>query len=92
MDMRVDREDSCEKLMAPAEDAPENEDDDEAANDDEGNVFNQDCEPMRRAPKPYQPTCQEVEEHNETHYPYRSWCRWCREGKALGEQHRRDSR
>ncbi len=28
-------------------------------------------------PAPYQPTRQEIEEHNLTHLPCRSWCRHC---------------
>ena len=55
----------------------------------EDDVVCEDVQPMRRAPRPYQPTRQEVEDHNETHYPYRSWCKFCNEGKGTGEQHGR---
>ena len=41
---------------------------------------------MRRAPRPHQPTPREIEDHNETHYPPRTWCKFCVEGKSLGEQ------
>ena len=42
-------------------------------------------EPLRIAPSPILPSAAEVEEHRVTHIPYRSWCRECVEGKALGE-------
>ena len=42
-------------------------------------------EPLRIAPSPILPSAAEVEEHRITHIPYRSWCRECVEGKALGE-------
>jgi hypothetical protein len=47
---------------------------------------NEEAEPLRMAPDPGQPTETEVEEHRVTHHPYRSWCKECVEGKALGEQ------
>ena len=37
----------------------------------------EDCEPMKKAPQVYLPNPREIEEHNVTHYPYRSWCKWC---------------
>ena len=40
------------------------------------------------AADPFLPSAAEVEEHRITHMPYRSWCRECVEGKAIGE-HRR---
>ena len=43
-------------------------------------------EPLRIAPSPQRPSAADVEEHRVTHIPYRSWCRECVEGKALGEQ------
>ena len=46
-----------------------------------------------RAPKaardPKQPTKVEVEEHNLTHVPFRTWCKFCIWGKACDRQHRR---
>ena len=53
---------------------------------EEDDTQREDCEPMRRAPRPYQPTPREVEDHNETHYPPRSWCKFCVRGKSLGQQ------
>ena len=37
---------------------------------------------------PMQPTAAEVEQHRITHLPFRSWCRECVEGRALGERRR----
>ena len=50
-------------------------------------------EPLKIAPSPQKPSATDVEEHRVTHIPYRSWCRECVEGKALGEQrgHAKDS-
>ncbi len=33
-------------------------------------------------PDPYQPTKEEVDQHNLTHLPYRSWCRHCVRGRG----------
>ena len=43
-------------------------------------------EPVKIAPSPVLPSASEVEDHRITHAQYRSWCRECVEGKALGEQ------
>ena len=43
-------------------------------------------EPLRVAPSPQRPSATDVEEHRVTHIPFRSWCRECVEGRALGEQ------
>ena len=45
----------------------------------------EDTEPLRVKREVYSPTASEVEDHRKTHYPYRSWCRECVEGHALGE-------
>ena len=46
-----------------------------------------------RAPEvlrdPGAPTLQEVEEHNITHMPFRSWCPRCVTGKAQERPHRK---
>jgi len=87
----------CEELLAPNVQAegeleiPEAavegaQGEEEATIDGEDGEVRQECEPMRRAPRPYQPTPMEIEEHNETHYPYRSWCIFCQLAKATGEQ------
>ena len=41
-----------------------------------------------RVPDPQLPHPDVVAEHNLDHTPYRSWCRWCVEGRGVGEQHR----
>ena len=46
----------------------------------------EDVQPVRTGPNPMKPSIEEVEAHRITHYPYRSWCRWCVWGKALGEK------
>ena len=43
-------------------------------------------EPLKEAPSPQKPSAADVKEHRVKHIPYRSWCRECVEGKALGEQ------
>ena len=46
----------------------------------------EDIEELRVAPSPTLPTESEVAEHRITHYPYRSWCKYCVMCKALGEK------
>ena len=38
---------------------------------------------------PGAPTAEEIEKHNVTHMPYRSWCPVCVEGRARDKHHRR---
>ena len=40
---------------------------------------------VMRAPKA--PSQSEIDEHNTTHCPYRSWCRWCVSGQAVTKGH-----
>ena len=47
-----------------------------------------DVEPINKASNPRLPSAADVEEHNRTHIPYRSWCKWCVEGRGRGDQHR----
>ncbi len=47
-----------------------------------------DVEPTNKAENPRLPSPADVAEHNRTHIPYRSWCKWCVEGRGRGEQHR----
>ena len=49
------------------------------------------AEPLRAAPSPILPPAAEVEEHRLTHTPFRSWCEFCKLGRGIGEQHRRDA-
>ena len=48
----------------------------------------EDSEPRRVAPDPGQPSAEEEAEHRIDHFPYRSWCRHCVEGRGTGEQHK----
>ena len=42
-------------------------------------------------PKPHKPSRAEVELHNKTHIPYRSWCPHCVRGRACNDPHREGS-
>ena len=42
----------------------------------------------RRMPHPSEPTEEAVREHEKTHLPFRSWCRWCVLGKAKSNPHK----
>ena len=42
----------------------------------------------RSAPSPGDPSQRQVEEHRRTHWPYRSWCKWCVLGRGRGTPHR----
>jgi hypothetical protein len=50
------------------------------AEDQEGAV-------VKVRPRPALPTPQEVESHNGTHHPYRSWCRHCVAGSGRRDGH-----
>ena len=54
--------------------------------EEENEIVSEEVEPLRIAPSPTRPSATDVEEHRVTHNPYRSWCRECVEGRALGEQ------
>ncbi len=49
---------------------------------------NQDDGVKRILPDPGQPTERQREEHRVYHWPYRSWCKHCVEGRCTGEHHR----
>ena len=63
-----------QEAASPAEDAVDEE-------------AEEDCDKMRTSPDPGMPTQNEVEEHNATHYPYRSWCEFCVKARGEGEHH-----
>ena len=46
-----------------------------------------DVEPAKTVKNPKLPSAEEVEIHNRTHIPYRSWCKWCVAGRGRGDQH-----
>jgi hypothetical protein len=77
--------------MAPATDEVEEADagQEEAAAEDgaEDEITTQEeVAPLKAASAPTKPSAADVEEHNITHTPYRSWCDSCVEGRGLGEQ------
>ena len=43
--------------------------------------------PIKVRNKPIQPSKKEIEEHEATHYPYRSWCRYCVAAKGRRDKH-----
>ncbi len=47
----------------------------------------EDVQPARRLGDPVLPSAQEASSHNCTHLPYRSWCKWCVQGRGVGTQH-----
>ena len=69
-------------LIAPLEDELEEGE----INVDEND--GQEAETIKHAPTPKDPTPEEIELHRTDHYPFRSWCKWCIMGRALGFQHR----
>ena len=48
----------------------------------------QEVSPVKAKRAPNQPTAQEVEEHNKTHCPFQSCCRYCVIGRATNARHR----
>ena len=49
----------------------------------------EEAEPAKHVADPGAPTNKQVEEHRETHIPFRSWCKWCVLGRGRGVQHRK---
>ena len=47
----------------------------------------EDPEPLRVLADPGQPTAEQLELHRLTHWPYRSWCKWCVMGRGRGAPH-----
>ena len=41
---------------------------------------------------PVQPTPKEIAEHEATHLPYRPWCKYCVQGKAMNRKHNASKR
>ena len=52
----------------------------------ESDAEENEAEPLKVKADVCMPSAAEVEEHRTTHLPYRSWCRECVEGRALGEK------
>ncbi len=76
VDQAQHRDDAEARL--PGEDAAEDEED-----------FTDPVQAPRRVlPDPGQPTARQREEHRIEHWPYRSWCRFCVEGRCTADHHR----
>ena len=65
-------------MLAPTEDV---EGDEEVRIEEEES---DDTGVPRPAPRPGDPSQCQVEEHRQTHWPYRSWCKWCVLGRGRG--------
>jgi len=103
-DVGVSRE-PVARIIAPLQEEEEEEtaeinDDDatalpkEVATPEAGEAATSDVsevQPLRTAPTPILPSAADIEEHRLTHWPYRSWCKFCNLGRGTGEQHRRDA-
>ena len=66
----------------------------DADDDDGGDVVcsetdGGDMRRMRKMHNPRLPTKAEIEEHDLTHLPFRSWCRHCVRGRGQEEAHRK---
>ena len=60
----------------------------ETVEEGEIDIEGEDDEPLKVAKDPKLPTAEAVAAHDCTHLPYRSWCKWCVQGRGRGEQHR----
>ena len=69
---------TVDELMAPLE----------TANEGEIEIEDEEEEPLKIARDPRLPPPGEVEGHRCTHYPYRSWCKFCVMGRGRGDPHR----
>ena len=56
--------------------------------DDDGSQGEIEARQPRAAARPYTPTKREVEEHETTHLPFRSWCKHCVFAKGISSAHR----
>ena len=76
------RMEMLDELMAPIEDAAEEEGEITIRDEEE-----QDAEPLKVARDPKLPSEDDVECHRCSHIPFRSWCRWCVMGRGRGDPH-----
>ena len=63
--------------------------DDILNNDDENDTEDKTSMPPRMLSSPSMPSRQEIQEHNVTHIPFRSWCPFCVAGKSKCAPHKR---
>ena len=75
---------------AGAAESQEEVEDETAVIRDESQDLSAEIEPLKQATSPILPPAAEVEQHRLTHWPYRSWCKFCNLGRGIGEQHRRE--
>ena len=55
---------------------------------DEGwQAESEEARPGRAAAEPGRPTRREIDEHNRTHMPFRSWCTACVQGRSVSSPH-----
>ena len=48
----------------------------------------EEAQPISTLPSPAEQTQSERDDHDLTHFPYRSWCRHCVEGRGIEMEHR----
>ena len=84
----------CDGLFAKGVSGVEAEvdsDGDSIVEDEHQEDVPQEAAPPKVASRPYTPTKAEVEAHEVTHLPYRSWCAHCVAGKGVSSPHRHDA-
>ena len=83
-------EDEDEAIMRAVDEAEKAEDPIEGDRSPDKEEFETSDEAVvpRQLRRPNQPTQKQIDEHRQaSHIPYRSWCRWCVEGRGLHDQH-----
>ena len=65
---------------------------DDELTDVEDVFIEEEAEELKRICREMRPSKEEVDAHNRTHLPYRSWCPHCVRGKARRRNHRRKRR
>ena len=78
-------DDGTASVTDQPEEIPETADIQDEIKDESG-----EAETLKQAHSPVLPPAAEVQQHRLTHWPYRSWCKFCNLGRGTGEQHRRD--
>ena len=56
--------------------------------DEEEEAEEEETEDRHEIPDPKLPSPDVIAAHSIDHTPWRNWCRWCVEGRGVGEQHR----
>ena len=92
--MDLDQQEADEEhLFGPDSESDGKVDADEQIEQDAPMVNQDQCEeaPMKMPIDPSEPTPEERERHNKTHWPYRSWCSVCRKAKGREDKHEKIS-